>query len=177
MNNRHPWQLKKSKSWGPFWSCQLNSTANSAHLAHFCGEQAELAVLSSWQLQNGPQNFDFFSIAVGAHYSFDLISIIHYHLLDIIKFSQAVLLVDCRFWFGHLWAIPKKNTPLHYGCLCALDFKFICGFLGVSPKMLGFLRKGIPADEIHPTLPVYSLQFICYYPKYIFQTYLKDSTT
>jgi hypothetical protein len=38
MNNRHPWQLKKSKSWGPFWSCQLNSTANSAHLAHFRGE-------------------------------------------------------------------------------------------------------------------------------------------
>ena len=31
----HPWQLKKSKYWGPFWSYQLNSTANSAHLAHF----------------------------------------------------------------------------------------------------------------------------------------------
>ena len=28
----HPWQLKKSKSWGPFWSYQLNSTANPAHL-------------------------------------------------------------------------------------------------------------------------------------------------
>jgi hypothetical protein len=26
---------KKSKSWGPFWIYQLNSTANSAHLAHF----------------------------------------------------------------------------------------------------------------------------------------------
>ena len=35
MSNRHLWQLKKSKSWGPFWSYQLNSTANSAHLAHF----------------------------------------------------------------------------------------------------------------------------------------------
>ena len=44
----HPWQLKKSKSWGPFCSYQLNSTANSAHLAHFHGEQAELAVLFSW---------------------------------------------------------------------------------------------------------------------------------
>ena len=32
MNNRHPWPLKKSKSWGPFWSYQLNSTANPAHL-------------------------------------------------------------------------------------------------------------------------------------------------
>ena len=38
----------KSKSWGLFWSCQLNSTANSAHLAHFYGELAELAVLFSW---------------------------------------------------------------------------------------------------------------------------------
>ena len=37
MYNRHPWPLKKSKSWGPFWSYQLNSIANSAHLAHFLG--------------------------------------------------------------------------------------------------------------------------------------------
>ena len=29
MNNRHPW--KKSKSWRPFWSYQLNSTANPVH--------------------------------------------------------------------------------------------------------------------------------------------------
>ena len=35
MNNQHPWQLKKSKSWGPFWSYQLNSTANLANLAQF----------------------------------------------------------------------------------------------------------------------------------------------
>ena len=27
--------IEKSKSWGPFWSYQLNSTANSAHLAQF----------------------------------------------------------------------------------------------------------------------------------------------
>ena len=33
MNNRQPWQLKKSKSWGQFWSYQLNSNANSAHFA------------------------------------------------------------------------------------------------------------------------------------------------
>ena len=35
MNNGHPWQLKKSKSWGPFWSYQLNSTADLANLAQF----------------------------------------------------------------------------------------------------------------------------------------------
>ena len=33
INNRHPWHLKKSKSWEPFWSYQLNSTANLANLA------------------------------------------------------------------------------------------------------------------------------------------------
>ena len=32
MNNRHPLQLKKSKSWEPFGSYQLNCTANLAHL-------------------------------------------------------------------------------------------------------------------------------------------------
>jgi hypothetical protein len=38
MNNQHPWQLKKSKSWGPLWSYQLNRTANLANLAHFPGK-------------------------------------------------------------------------------------------------------------------------------------------
>ena len=33
---------------GPFWSYQLNSTANSAHLAHFWSKWAGLALLSSW---------------------------------------------------------------------------------------------------------------------------------
>ena len=49
MNNRHPWTLKKSKSWGPFWSYQLNSTANSAHFARFLGK---LAVLFTWYVHS-----------------------------------------------------------------------------------------------------------------------------
>ena len=44
MNIRHPGQLKW-KSWGPFWSYQLNSTANPAHLPQ---NWAKLAVLFSW---------------------------------------------------------------------------------------------------------------------------------
>jgi hypothetical protein len=48
MNNRHPLQLKKSKSWEPFGSYQLNSTADLANLAQFCGKWAGLAVLFSW---------------------------------------------------------------------------------------------------------------------------------
>jgi hypothetical protein len=48
MNKRHPWQLKKIKSWGPFWSYQLNSTANLAHLPQKWAKWAELAVQFSW---------------------------------------------------------------------------------------------------------------------------------
>ena len=77
MNNHHQWQLKKkSKFWRPFWSYQLNSTANSAYSLQKWAKWAELAVLFSWQLQNGPQDFGF-SIAMGADYSFELISIVH----------------------------------------------------------------------------------------------------
>ena len=71
MNNRHPWQLKKSKSLGPFWSYQLKSTANSAYSLQKWGKWAELAVLFSWQLQNGPRILTF-SIAMGADYSFEV---------------------------------------------------------------------------------------------------------
>ena len=35
MNYRHPWPLKKPKSWELSWSYQLNSTADLANLAHF----------------------------------------------------------------------------------------------------------------------------------------------
>ena len=48
MNNRHPLQLKKSKSCGPFWSYQLNSTANPAHFPQNWAKLAKLAVLFSW---------------------------------------------------------------------------------------------------------------------------------
>ena len=44
--------IEKLKSLGPVWSYRLKGTANSAHLAHFGGEWAELAVLFSWYLQN-----------------------------------------------------------------------------------------------------------------------------
>ena len=38
---------KKSKSWGLFWSYQLDSTANSDHLPQEWAEWAELAELLS----------------------------------------------------------------------------------------------------------------------------------
>ena len=37
--------IEKNQDRGGIWSCQLNGTTNSAHLAHFCSELAELVVL------------------------------------------------------------------------------------------------------------------------------------
>ena len=64
----------KSKSWGPFLSYHINSTANSAHLAYVLGNRAGLAQLFSWQQQNGPRIL-IFSIAMVAKPSFQLKSI------------------------------------------------------------------------------------------------------
>ena len=44
-SNEFHLRLKKSKSWEPFWSYQLDNTANSAHLPQ---KWAELAMLFSW---------------------------------------------------------------------------------------------------------------------------------
>ena len=41
-----PMAVKKSKFWEPFWSYQLNSTANLAHLPRNPAEWAELAKIA-----------------------------------------------------------------------------------------------------------------------------------
>ena len=60
INIRKPTTIEKI-SQEPFWSYQLKSTANSAHLSQNQAKLAKSAVLFSWQLQNGSHNFDFFS--------------------------------------------------------------------------------------------------------------------
>ena len=55
---------KKSKSLWPFWSYQLDSTANPAHLPRKWAKWAKLAVVFSMIL--------IFSIAMGADYSFEM---------------------------------------------------------------------------------------------------------
>ena len=54
-------QLKKSKSWVPFWRYQLNSTTDLSNLAQFWGKWVGLVVLVSWYLRNGSQDFRFFN--------------------------------------------------------------------------------------------------------------------
>ena len=67
MNYWHPWQLKKSKSWKPFWSYQLNSSANPAHLSQ---DWTKLAVLFSWYCSIMAPRILIFSIAIDADNSF-----------------------------------------------------------------------------------------------------------
>ena len=97
--NRYPWQLKKSKSWGRFWSYQLSSTANSAYPPRKWAKWAELAVLISWQLQNSPQDFD---------YSFELISIETY---------APQFIVHDKFFLGSVTHVLKLYfiSYLHVG--------------------------------------------------------------
>ena len=40
--------IEKIKTLGPFWSYQIDSTANPAHLPRKWAKKAELAVLFSW---------------------------------------------------------------------------------------------------------------------------------
>ena len=82
--------IKRLRFWGPFWSYQLNSTANSAHLARFLGKWAKLAVLFGLQFQNGPQDFNFFNCSGCPIF---ILCIIHCYLCqkgDIEIHSQAV---------------------------------------------------------------------------------------
>ena len=90
----HPWQLKKLKSWGPFWSYQLNCIANSAHLAHYRSEWNGL----DWQCflagssKTSPRILIFFQLpwVPIIHLSLFPLSIECPNFLGIIKFSWAV---------------------------------------------------------------------------------------
>ena len=63
MNNQQPWQLKKSESWEPFWSYQLDNSASPSHLPQKWAKLAKSAVLFSGYLR-----ILIFSIAMGAEY-------------------------------------------------------------------------------------------------------------
>ena len=82
MDNRNKlkWIISTHGNWkdqnrgGPFWSCQLNSTANSAHLAVFAVNRLNWQCCLAGSSKTAPRIF-IFSIAMGADYSFELISI------------------------------------------------------------------------------------------------------
>ena len=71
MNYRHPWQLKKSKSWQPVWSYQINSTANPDHLPQNWPNQ-QCCLAGSYKTA---PSILIFSIAMGADNSFYVKSI------------------------------------------------------------------------------------------------------
>ena len=66
MNYRHPWQLKKLKSWVPFWSYTLNTTAD---LANFEVNRLDWQCCLADSSNTAPRIL-FFSIAMDADNSF-----------------------------------------------------------------------------------------------------------
>jgi hypothetical protein len=91
--------LKKWKSWEPFWSYKLNSTANSAHLPQNWAKLAKSAVLFSWKLKTAHKIL-IFSIAMGADHSFYVKSIATY-ALTLYGYFISVL-VSVTYVFGVL---------------------------------------------------------------------------
>ena len=74
-------QLKKSKSWGPFKSYQLNITDIQPILPDFLvNEWAKLAVLFSWLLQSGHEDFDFFNFFTQGGCQIFILCEIHFYL-------------------------------------------------------------------------------------------------
>ena len=71
MNNRHPLQMKKWKSWEPFGSYQLNSTANPAQNLKIGPRWPKRQSCLAGSSQMAPRIL-IFSIAMGADYSFYL---------------------------------------------------------------------------------------------------------
>ena len=81
--------IEKHQIPGGLLELSLNSTANLAYSFRKWAKWAELAMLFSWQLQNGPQNFDFFQLpwVQIIHLSLFPLFIECPNLLVIIKFS------------------------------------------------------------------------------------------
>ena len=104
MNDHHPWQLKKSKSWEPFWSYQLKITADLANFGQF-GPIFELNGLD-WQCcltdsSKTATRIFIFSIILGAKYLSDVKSIETYvrafltlNILSIGTVETYLLFVD-----------------------------------------------------------------------------------
>jgi hypothetical protein len=75
INIWHPEQLKKFKSWEPFWSYQQNNTANPAHLPQNWAKLAKLAVLFS--SKTSPRFFIFLIVLCAKYSSFKQNLLLH----------------------------------------------------------------------------------------------------
>ena len=94
-NIRHPVQLKKWKSWGTFWSYQLNSTAHPVYLTQ------------NWACLAGTSKTTprilIFSIAMGVDYSF-WVKYIAINAPTFLWYKNSVLAIvtSPNFWFYSL---------------------------------------------------------------------------
>ena len=91
MNNRHPWPLKKSKSWGPFWSYHLTALPiqpiHRENGPNWLNWQCCLAGSS----KKAPRIL-IFSIAMGVDYSFYVKSIATY-APTFFRYNNSVLAI------------------------------------------------------------------------------------
>ena len=110
MNKRHPLQLKKSISWEPFGSYQLNSIANPAHLPqnwpNFEVNGLDWQCCLAGRSQRAPRIL-IFSIAMGADYSF-YVKTIETHaraFFKVIIFSVSSVRGLCDTFCKHSWFV------------------------------------------------------------------------
>ena len=116
------WQLKKSKSWGPFWSYQLHSTAYLANLArpNFEVNGLDLQCCLACSSRTAPMIF-IFSIVLGAKYSSHVKAnethagaILTLNILSIGNVQRGLLVV----WrFCNVWSVTRKATLGSFFCL------------------------------------------------------------
>ena len=144
--NKLKWIISIHSNWkkkfqGPFWRYKLNSTANLANSLRKWAQWTELAVLCSWQLQNGSRDFDFFQLSCVLIFIFELISIVHWvphffmrykSILGRVKLNQflnpssfptgiPMQKFACKNSDWRRWKTPMKVSKY-------LTFFFICVF-------------------------------------------------
>ena len=115
--------------WVLFWSYQLNYTANSAYLAHFCGKWAGLAVLFYRQLQCSQLNIFFFQF-VKVQKLFHSVVRIHFnreiHTSYYVLCNEAVKQLDT---FTNFHYDNVCNQELKYFLLLKLSLYFLISYI------------------------------------------------
>ena len=110
INNPHPLQLKKSKSWEPFGSYQLNSTANPGHLPqnrpNFEVNRLDWQCCLAGSSKRAPRIF-IFSIFLGAEYS------------SYVKFIAT----RAPTFFGYIILVLASVTSLFVNRNSSLDYQ------------------------------------------------------
>ena len=148
MNNRHPWQLKKSKSWGPFWSYQLNSTANICQFSLFTSKMGQMGCIgSAVQLvtPKGPPEFQLPWLPI-IHFSLFPLRPMPPNIMDIINCSQAVCMcMICKTLVTLVKTLSSELRTSH-PYLLIIEEKKLSQFSCANPLLSLSYLKSIPSN-------------------------------